>query len=58
MDYFKKGIVVVPDDFKGVDWVEKCRAATFGSLASGKRLQSQVASGSLPTGPEAKTLLS
>ncbi|MBO7741252.1 MAG: DUF4838 domain-containing protein [Victivallales bacterium] len=28
----KKGIVVVPDDFKGVDWVEKVRAAGLNTL--------------------------
>ena len=32
MSAFKKGIVVVPDDFKGVDWVEKVRAAGLNTL--------------------------
>ncbi len=32
MTKFKKGVVVVPDDFKGVDWVEKVKSAGLNTL--------------------------
>ena len=32
MTKFKKGVVLVPDDFKGVDWVEKIKSAGLNTL--------------------------
>ena len=32
MSSFKKGIVAVPDDFKGVDWISKAKAAGLNTL--------------------------